>query len=59
MDVPKQNAGASMDSRGIDQIGPSGSTSGIAVGDIMWAFGIGAVVLGLAPVMAVYFLLIA
>jgi hypothetical protein len=48
-----------MDSQGIDQIGPPGSTSGIVAEDIMWAFGISAVVLGLTPVMAVYLLLIA
>lgn len=48
-----------MDFQGIDQIEPSGSTSGIAAEDIMWAVGISVVVLGLTPVMAVYLLLIA
>jgi hypothetical protein len=48
-----------MDSQGIDQIGPTGSTSGVMAEDIMWAFGIGAVVLGLVPVMAIYVLMIA
>jgi hypothetical protein len=48
-----------MDCQGIDQNGPSGSTSGIVAEDIAWAFGIGVVVLGLTPVMAIYLLLIA
>jgi hypothetical protein len=47
-----------MEFQGID-IEPSGSRSGIAAKDIMWAFGISAVVLGLTPVLAVYVLLIA
>ncbi|MEH6951203.1 hypothetical protein V4R08_07620 [Nitrobacter sp. NHB1] len=48
-----------MESQGIDQIRSAGSTTGIAVRDIMWAFGISAVVLGLTPMVAVYVLLIA
>ena len=48
-----------MDSQGINPIESAGSTSGIAAEDIMWAFGISAVVLGLAPLMALYILLIA
>ena len=48
-----------MDSQGIDPIGPAGSTSGTVAEDIVWAFGISAVVLGLAPLMALYILLIA
>ncbi|MBN9004984.1 MAG: hypothetical protein J0H40_06185 [Rhizobiales bacterium] len=48
-----------MDSQGIDQIGPTGSTSGIVAEDIIWAFGISVAVLGLVPVMAIYVLLIA
>jgi len=47
-----------MEFQGID-IEPSGSTSGIVAEDIMWAFGICAVALGLTPVLAVYVLLIA
>ncbi|WP_198136932.1 hypothetical protein [Nitrobacter hamburgensis] len=48
-----------METQGFDPVGPSGSTSGIAAEDIMWAFGISAVVLGLTPLMAVYVLLVA
>ena len=48
-----------MNFQGIDQIEPAGSTSGIAAEDVMWVFGISAVVLGLTPVVAVYVLLIA
>jgi hypothetical protein len=48
-----------MDSQGIDRIGPTGSTSGIVVEDIVWAFGISVAVLGLVPLMAIYVLLVA
>ncbi len=48
-----------MDSQGIDQIRPTGSTSGIMAEDILWAFGISVAVLGLVPVMAIYVLMIA
>jgi hypothetical protein len=51
--------GAYMKSQGLDQVRSAGRTSGIASQDIIWAFGITAVVLGLAPLMAVYVLLIA
>ena len=44
---------------GIDEVGPTGGTSGNAAEDIMWAFGISAIVLGLTPLMAVYVLLVA
>jgi hypothetical protein len=44
---------------GIDEVEPAGGTSGIAAEDIMWAFVISAIVLGLTPLMAVYVLLIA
>ncbi|MBS0532308.1 MAG: hypothetical protein JSS22_23350 [Proteobacteria bacterium] len=47
-----------MEVQGIE-IEPSGSRSGIAARDIMWAVGICAVALGLTPVLAVYVLLIA
>jgi hypothetical protein len=48
-----------MESRAIDKFVPAGRTPGIAAGDIIWAFGISAVVLGLMPLLAVYVLLIA
>jgi hypothetical protein len=48
-----------MDSQSVDQIGPTGSASGIMAEDIVWAFGISIAVLGLVPVMAIYVLLIA
>jgi hypothetical protein len=48
-----------MDCQGIDQNGPSGSTSGIVAEDIAWAFGISVAVLGLVPLMAIYVLLVA
>ena len=48
-----------MDYQGIGQVELPGRISGIAAEDIMWAVGISAVVLGLAPLMAVYLLLIA
>jgi hypothetical protein len=51
--------GGVMNSQGIDQVRSAGRTSGIATPDIIWAFGITAVVLGLAPLMAVYVLLVA
>jgi hypothetical protein len=51
--------GGIMNSQGIDQVRSAGRTSGIATQDIIWAFGITAVVLGLAPLMAVYVLLVA
>jgi hypothetical protein len=44
---------------GIDEVEPTGGTSGTAAEDIMWAFGISAIVLGLTPLMAVYVLLVA
>jgi hypothetical protein len=48
-----------MELQGIDQVEPAGRTSGIATEDIIWAFGISVVLLGLTPLMAVYVLLIA
>jgi hypothetical protein len=48
-----------METQGFDPIEPAGRTSGTASEDIMWAFGISAVVLGLTPLMAVYVLMIA
>jgi hypothetical protein len=48
-----------MEMKGIGGAERAGRTVGVVLEDIIWAVGISVIVLGLAPLMAVYVLLIA
>jgi hypothetical protein len=59
IDAPQAERGGVMESQNIGEVEPAEGTSGIAAEDIIWAFVVSAIVLGLTPAVFIYALLVA